>query len=342
MAPVAQPRTQLMTPSDTDDDRGREAERPTELPARGWWDVIRRSAGQVKSDNVALLAAGVAFWFFLALVPTIVAVINVYGLVANPEDVSKLVSRFDQTLPHDLVRFINDQLVAITRTSNSGLGIGLALAVAAALWSASKGTRTLIEATNVAYDEEETRSFVKVRLLALLFTAGGVVLGVGGMIVLGLGPRLASHLGPAGTVVSIVLGWPLVLVAFIVGLGALYRWAPSRRDAQWQWVTPGALVATVLWVLGSALFALYANGASSFNETYGSLGAIAIVQLWLLITAFAILLGAEINGEAERQTRRDTTDGAPAPLGERDAFAADTVAGEREVPDESGAVPEPE
>ncbi|MDQ6698072.1 MAG: YihY/virulence factor BrkB family protein [Actinomycetota bacterium] len=316
-----------------DHGHGREADSPSQLHLRGWLEVVRRAAAQIKTDNLAILAAGVAFWFFLALVPTIVAVINVYGLVANPSDVSKLVGRFDGALPRDLVRFIDGQLRSITRTSASGLGIGLALAVLAALWSASKGTRTLIEATNAAYDEEEGRSFIKVRLLAMLFTAGGVVIGVGGMVVIGVGPRLASHLGPVGTVVSIVLGWPLVLVAFVLGLGVLYRWGPSRKEARWEWVTPGAIVATVLWVLGSALFALYANGASSFNETYGSLGAIAIVQLWLLITAFAVLLGAEINGEAERQTRRDTTDHPAAALGERGAFAADTVAGERETPD---------
>jgi len=333
MVRVGEPGTNLRNPDALDADRGREADSPKELRVRGWVDVVRRSAQQVKVDNLPILAAGVAFWFFLALVPTIVAAINVYGLVADPADVSKLVSRFDQTLPRDLVKFIDGQLLSITRTSRSGLGVGLALAVVAALWSASKGTRTLIEATNAAYDEEESRSFIKIRLLALIFTAGGVILGVGGMIVLGVVPRLASHLGPAGTVISIVLGWPLVLLAFALGLGVLYRWGPARKEARWEWVTPGAIVATLLWVLGSGLFALYANGASSFNETYGSLGAIAIVQLWLLITAFAVLLGAEINGEAERQTRHDTTEHPSAPLGERGAFAADTVAGEREMPD---------
>ncbi len=332
MVPVGQTGTKVRDADRVAEAHGREADGPTDLHARGWIAVLRRSAQQMKSDNLPILAAGVAFWFFLALVPTIVAVINVYGIVANPADVSKLVSKFDQALPRDLVRFMNEQLKSITRTSNSKLGLGLAFAVVAALWSASKGMRTLIEAINAAYDEEENRSFIKIRLLALAFTGAGVIVGVGGMFVIGLGPRLASHLGPAGTVVSIVLGWPIVLAAAVLGLGVLYRYGPARKEARWQWVTPGAIVATVLWLLGSALFAVYANGASSFNETYGSLGAIAIVQLWLLITAFAVLLGAEINGEAERQTRRDTTDGDPAPLGERGAYAADTVAGERERP----------
>ena len=206
MVPVAEPDTVVKAPDETADACGREADAPTELRTRGWSDVLRRSARQIKQDNLPILAAGVAFWFFLALVPTIVAVINVYGIVADPADVTKLVSKFDQALPRDLVRFINDQLDSVTRTSNSKLGLGLALAVVAALWSASKGMRTLIEATNAAYDEEESRSFIKIRLLALAFTAAGVVVGVGGMIVIGIGPRLASHLGPAGTVVSIVLG----------------------------------------------------------------------------------------------------------------------------------------
>lgn len=313
--------------------RGRLADTPSQLRMTGWVDVTRRSLKQVKEDNLAILSAGVAFWFFLALVPTFVAVINVYGLVADPSDVSKLVAKFDQTLPHALVQFINDQLKAITQSSSSKLGVGLAFAVAAAVWSAAKGTRTLIEATNAAYDEEETRGMLKVRLLALLFTAGGVIVGVGGLTLIGVAFKLTSYLGPAGSVLTVVVGAPLLLLAVVVALGLLYRFAPARNGARWQWVTPGAVVATLLWVAGSALFALYANRASSFNETYGSLGAIAVVMLWLLITAFAILLGAEVNGEAERQTRRDTTDGPPAPLGERDAYAADTVAGEHEQPE---------
>jgi membrane protein len=319
-------------PADT---RGREADTPTQLHAAGWSDILRRSVGQVKEDNLTILAAGVAFWFFLALVPTIVAVINLYGLVANPSDVSKLVAEFDNALPKDLVRFIDQQLTSITESSSSKLGVGLAFAVAAALWSSAKGTRTLIEATNAAYDEEETRGYLKVRLLALVLTVGGVIVGVGGMFVISLAFRLASHLGPAGSVLTIVLGGPVVLVVFVLALGLLYRYGPARTEARWEWVTPGAVVATFLWVAGSVLFALYANRASSFNETYGSLAAIAVVMLWLLITAFAILLGAEINGEAERQTRRDTTERPASPLGQRGAFVADTVAGEREAPEGS-------
>ena len=169
-----------------------------------------------------------------------------------------------------------------------------------------------------------------------MFTAGGVIVGVGATILIDLAFRLASHLGPAGSVLTIVAGAPILFVAVVFALGLLYRYAPARTEARWQWVTPGAIVATLIWVAGSALFALYANRASSFNETYGSLAAIAVVMLWLLITAFAILLGAEINGEAERQTRRDTTTGPAARLGERGAFVADTVAGERELPRPTG------
>ncbi len=256
--------------ADGDRTEGREAHKPTELPRRGWLAIIRRSMQQVKQDNVAILAAGVAFWFFLALIPAIVAAISLYGIVADPSDVSKLIGRFDNALPKDLVQFFDQQLKSITESSSSKLGLGLVVAVLAALWSASKGTRTLIEATNAAYDEEEGRGFLKVRLLSLVFTLGGVIFGVGGMFVLGLAPGLASHLGPAGPVVTIVLGWPLVLAAFLGGLAVLYRYGPSRHDARWEWVTPGAVVATVLWVIGSGLFALYANRLSSFNETYGS------------------------------------------------------------------------
>jgi len=314
-----------------DDRRGREAEQPQHL-GKGWLDVVKRSLKQVKRDNVQILASGVAFWFFLALVPTIVALISIYGLLADPTQVSEQVHRFGSALPRAIVKFLDQQLKLVTQSSHSKLGFGLVISVLAALYSASKGTRALIEATNAAYDEEETRGFLKVRLLALAFTAGGVLLAVGGMAILGFGPGLGRRLGPLGPVVVILLGWPLLLVLFVAGLGVLYRYAPDRENARWTWVTPGAILATVIWLGGSLLFALYTNVAKSLEKTYGGLASIAVTLLWLMLTAFAILLGAEVNGEAERQTRKDTTDGQPSALGARDAFAADTVAGEVDRP----------
>ena len=311
--------------------RGREADTPWEL-GQGWRDIARRAIAEIKQDNVQILAAGVAFWFFLALVPTIVAVVSVYGLVADPADVSKQVHRYDQALPREIVRFLDEQLRAITATSSSKLGFGLAFSVVAAVWSASKGSRALIAATNAAYDEEETRGFLRLRIMSLAFTAGVVALFAAGLAVIGFGPRVADHLGPAGSVLVVVLGWPLMLALALVALGALYRYGPDRENARWAWVTPGSVVATVLWLIGSALFSIYADHAGSLNETYGSLAAIAVVMLWLLLTALAILVGAEVNGEAERQTRHDSTEGEPAPLGARDAYVADTVAGETPEP----------
>jgi membrane protein len=309
-----------------DDGRGRTADSPTEIPARGWMDILKRTFAQVKSDNVPVVAGGVAFYVFLSLVPALLAVILVYGLVADPEDVRRQIEDYITALPSDAQTTILEQLQAVTDQDPGGLGVGLVASVLAAIYSASKGMQGLIAALNVAYDEEETRKFVKLRLttigLTLAVIVGGAV-GTGGMVVLG---TVAEGLGTAGEVALTILRWPLLAVFLILGLAALYRYAPDRERAKWRWVTPGATVATVLWVLGSVAFSIYSRVAGNFTETYGSLASVAVLLLWLLLSAYVIILGAEFDSEAERQTARDSTTGRRRPLGQRDAYAADTVA----------------
>jgi membrane protein len=312
-----------------DEDRGRTADSPTDIPARGWRDILKRTFAQVKSDNVPVVAGGVAFYIFLALVPALLAVILVYGLVADPRDVSRQIGDYLNALPTDARDLILKQLKLVTEQDTGGLGVGLVASVFAAIYSASKGMQGLIAALNVAYDEEETRKFVKLRLTTLGLTLAvivGAALGVGGMALLG---SLASDLGTAGEVALTVLRWPLLAAVLVLGLAALYRYAPDRDPARWRWVTPGAILATVLWVLGSVAFSIYTSVAGNFNKTYGTLGTVAVLLLWLLLSAYVIILGAEFDSEAERQTARDSTTGPRAPLGQRDAYAADTVAAGR-------------
>jgi membrane protein len=309
-----------------DDGRGRTADSPTEIPPRGWMDILKRAFAQVKSDNVPVVAGGVAFYIFLSLVPALLAVILVYGLVADPNDVRRQLSEYLTALPTDARDLILRQLQAVTQQEAGGLGVGLVASVLAAIYSASKGMQGLIAALNVAYDEEETRKFVKLRLTTLGLTLAVIVggaAGVGGMALLG---SVAEDLGTAGGITLTILRWPLLAAFLIFGLAALYRYAPDRDRAKWRWVTPGAIVATVLWVIGSVAFSIYANVAGKFQETYGALGQVAVLLLWLLLSAYSIILGAELDAEAERQTTRDSTKGPRSPLGQRDAYAADTVA----------------
>jgi membrane protein len=300
------------------DERGRAAERPTEMPARGWRDVLARTIAEAKSDQVSLLAAGLAFYGLLALVPALVAVVSVYGLVADPQTVAKHVSELLGAAPGEVRDLVREQLQSITERSDSGAGIGAVVGIAIALWSASSGMKHLVDALNAAYDEEEGRGFLRVRALSLLFTVGAVFFLV--LVFFGVAIVPAIVDGPLR-----LLRWPLLAVVFAAALAVLYRHAPSRDNPEWRWASPGAVVATLLWLAGSALFSLYVSNFGKYGETYGSLGSIVVVLLWLFLTAAVVLLGAELDAELERQTRYDTTEGADRPMGAREAEAADTL-----------------
>jgi membrane protein len=284
-----------------------------------------RTKQQVKEDNATILAAGVAFYLLLALPPALVAVLSVYGIVSDPADVTDTVERFEAALPQGAQDLIEAQLKSASTSSPGRLGISLIIAVLVALLSASKGAKSLVEAINVAYDEPETRGFLRLRLLALAFTVGGVALILIGLTVITLIPTLTDPLGSGGQLAASIIRWPLLAVAMVAALAVLFRFGPDRDDPRWAWVTPGAIFAAVAWVLGSLAFALFADKFGTFNEIYGTLGAVVALLLWLYITAYVIIIAAEVNAELERQTYEDTTRGAEKPLGRRGAFAADTV-----------------
>ncbi len=310
---------------DPSTDGGRSAESPTEIPSRGWFEILKRTGRQLVADNVSIVAGGVAFYVFVALVPTLIAVISLYGLVANPVDVERQLGPFLAALPREAADLVRVQVETITSQEESSLGFGLVVGVVVALIGASKGMLALVTAINIAYDEQETRKFLRLRGLALLLTialALAAVAGVGGMVVV---RNLASNLGSFGEAAVGVLRWPVLAVLVVLVLAALYRYAPDRDAPRWRWVTPGALAATVLWLVGSIAFSVYVSNFGTYNETYGTLGAAVVLLLWLLLSAYAIVLGAELDAEMERQTVRDSTRGPTRPLGERDAYAADTV-----------------
>ncbi|MHA6794431.1 YihY/virulence factor BrkB family protein [Pseudonocardia bannensis] len=317
-----------MTATRTEPSRGEQAASPSEIPARGWWQVARRAVKESSADNVPMLAGGVAFFAFLALFPTLIAGLTLYGLVADPADVTRQLQAIAGTLPQSAQPLIADQLTAVTSSSSEALSIGLVLALLAALWSASSGTGNLIKAINLAYDEEETRGFVRLRGTALALTLGGIVfvlvaLGLVAVVPVALD---ALGLGVVGRVVAQVARWALLIGVVVVGLAVVYRFAPDRDAPKFRWASTGAVVATALWIAGSAGFSLYVNFFGNYNKTYGALAGVVVLMLWLYLTSYIVLLGAEINAEAERQTARDTTQGPPEPMGRRGAEAADTVA----------------
>ncbi|GAA5116760.1 YihY/virulence factor BrkB family protein [Pseudonocardia adelaidensis] len=307
---------------------GRDADTPVHIPPRGWWQITRRAFAESKADHVPMLAAGVAFFGFLAVFPALIAALTLYGLVADPAEVAHQLEGLAGALPREARPLVADQLGLVAAGSAGALGIGLVVALLAALWSASSGTGNLVQAINIAYDEEETRGFVKLRARALLLTLGAIVFVLVALALVAVVPPLldALPLGRAATVLAQVVRWGLLIAVVVVALAVVYRLAPDRDAPRIRWASTGALVAAVLWIAGSVAFSLYVDNFGSYNRTYGALAGVVVLLLWLYLTSYVVLLGAEINAEAERQTERDTTRGRPVPMGERDAVAADEVA----------------
>jgi membrane protein len=309
---------------------GREAERPSEIPPRGWFAVLKRVKAEVKDDNVALLAAGVAFYAMLAIFPAIIALVTVYGMVADPNQVESQVGEFAKSLPSGADQLLTQQLQNVANAGRRSLSIGLVVSLLAVLWIASGGVQGLVKGLNVVYDERETRGFFKLRALSLLLTLGAIVVAVVALALITVFPAVIDNLGldRAGELAASIARWVVLALLVLFALAVVYRFAPDRANPRWRWVTPGAVVALVLWLLGSIGFGWYVDNFGKYNQTYGALAAVIILLLWLFLSAFTVLLGAELDAESERQTARDTTTGPERPPGRRDAEVADTL-GER-------------
>jgi len=306
---------------------GVHAEKPTDIPARGWLQIVKRSWAENGADNMPIIGGGVAFFGFLAILPALTATVSLYGLVASPETVARQIEQLSAQLPDSAAQLIGDQLRSITSSSGGALTVSLIISILAALWSASGGVSNLVKAVNIAYDEVETRNFVKLRLLSLALTLGTIIFVLITFGLVAVFPPLIDKLplGIAGTILAQVIRWVLLLGMMAGALSVLYRVAPDRDAPKFRWVSLGSVVVTVIWAVVSLLFSIYVNNFSSYNETYGAIAGVIVLMLWLQITVFLVLLGAEINAETEHQTAKDTTEGAPQPMGKRDATVADEL-----------------
>jgi membrane protein len=262
----------------------------------------------------------------LALFPAIIAGVSIYGLVADPQTVRDQINRLAETLSPETAKLIGQQVQQVTSSAGGALGLATVIGILTALWSASSGMKALITGVNLAYDETEGRKFVKLRGLSVLMTLGAMaLLGVALALIVGF-PAVPDSWPTALQWTAAVLRFVLLAVLLMAGLAALYRYAPDRDKPEWSWASPGSVVATVLWVLASVGFSIYVNAFGNYNKTYGALAGVIILMFWLYLTAFVVLVGAELNAEMELQTAKDTTAGPEQPLGERDAHAADHVA----------------
>ena len=308
-------------------ERGRDAERPSEIPVRGWRDIAGRVRHRIGKDRLSLVAAGVAFYAVLATFPALMALLALYGMAFDPAGIPGRLATLKGDLSPEALHLLVALLQGLADDRTHRLGLSLGGGVLLALWGASLGIRTLMQALNVAYDEEEKRSFAIRTGLALLITAGAMTVAailVGAVVVAPAAMQIVEF-GGLSRQAMVYARWPLVVVLFWASLLVMYRYGPSRRHARWSWVSWGAFLATALWLVGSLLLSMYVNGFGRYDKAYGAVGLVLIVLVWYLLSAFAVLIGAELNAELERQTRVDTTVGSDKPIGQRGASAADTV-----------------
>lgn len=306
--------------------RGQFADNPGEMPRQGWWDILLRVKSKIASDHVSVVSAGVAFFGLLAIFPAVTALISVAGVLLDPQNVASQLDMIVTMLPENAAAIIQDQIVKVLGGDEGATGLAGLIGLLLALYGATKGVMTLMEGMNIAYDEEETRGFIALYATGIaltLFLIFGLICAFGVMIVL---PAVIDFFGVPEALETAVLWlqWPILAVSAILGLAVIYRFGPARANPRWRWVSPGAIIATILWLIGTIAFSIYTQNFGSYNETYGTLGGVIILLTWLWLSSFIVLAGAALNSELEHQTRSDTTSGPPLPEGERDAVKADT------------------
>ncbi|OLP57623.1 ribonuclease [Rhizobium rhizosphaerae] len=307
--------------------RGRQAEAPHQIPIRGLKDVFWRVVHEVSDDRVTLIAAGVTFYMLLALFPALGALVSLYGIIADPQSIGASIGFLNGMLPAGTMDIILNQLGALTAQKTSSLSIGFLVGLGVALWSAHNGTLAVFDAMNVAYNEKEKRSFLKLTLMSFAFTIGFLVIAMVLVALIGVLPAVLAYLwlDRWTELLARTLRWPFLLVLVSAAVVMVYRFGPSRERAKLPWLTWGAAFATLAWLVASLGYSYYIDNFADYNATYGTLGALIGFMIWTWISVIILIVGAEINAELEHQTARDTTTGAERPLGQRGAYVADTV-----------------
>jgi len=318
------------------DPKGHQASSPAEMPRRAWKDIVARTYKRVWDDNVALVSAGVAFYGFFALLSLLGLIVLLYGFFADPRTVIEQMRTLTAILPSDVVALIGNQLLTAVHTSQGTKGFGILLAVLVAIYGGTNGAASVITALNIAYEEKEKRSLARFYLLAVSITLIAVVVALCAVAATAAVTYLQKFVPQASGAVLIAakIGGYLLLVPLTAAVAAtLYRFGPSREDAKWEWITPGSLFASITWLLLTVAFGFYVAHLTNYQASYGSLGAVVALLTWMYLSAYAFVVGAELNSEIEHQTAKDSTTGSPLRMGDRGAWAADNVASDDKVQD---------
>jgi len=310
-----------------DEFRGREASSPSEIPAKGWRDILLRVFTNIGDHRILALAAGMTYYTILAIFPGLAALVAIYGLFSDAGTIAKHLDEISGFVPGGAVEVMREQLTRVASKGNHALGVTFGVGLAVSLWSANAAMKSLFDTLNVVYAERETRSFLKLNAISLAFTLAAIAFLVAALGAVVAVPVVLNflYLSDFADLFIRIARWPVLFVCLTSAFACIYRFGPNRRAPQWRWITWGSAAATVIWLLASGLFSWYVANFGTFNATYGSLGAVIGFMTWLWISAIVILLGAELNAEIEHQTARDTTTGTPKPMGVRGAHMADTL-----------------
>jgi membrane protein len=303
---------------------------PLQIPKAAWWAIAKRVYVMNDFHNLALLAAGVAFFAFLAFVPLIAVIVLLYGLIADPATVAGSLDMLAGVVPGEVLTILREQLLQIVTANTAQQGLGLVVALLFSTYGAMRAATAMMRALNIIYEEHETRGFFTTTWIAVAITLGMAGIAVVGLVSVSLFAYartfLAPYIGSGALMLVQSMTWGVAAVLVSATFAIFFRYAPDRRAAKWRWLTLGSVASTVLWLLITIGFGFYASNFGNYNATYGSLATIVIFQMWLFLSAYAVLIGAEINAETERQTFRDSTIGTDRPIGQRGAVLADTVA----------------
>jgi membrane protein len=312
---------------DTGGDRGRDAEAPQDIPAKGLRDVFWRVVKAIMADRVTLIAAGVTYFMLLSLFPALGALVALYGFVADPTAIMAHIGFLAGVFPPGSFDLIMNQLTSLTQQATSTRSLAFFGGLLVAIWSANSGMKALFDAMNVAYQEDEKRSLVRLNLLSLGFTFCALVVAIILIAAIGVLPAVLKYLwlDDWQEFLARLARWPFIILVFGCGISMIYRYGPSREEAKIRWLSWGVVFSTVLWLVASVLFSFYLENFANYNATYGTLGALIGLMVWVWISVVILIVGAEINAELEHQTRKDSTTGSPKPMGKRGAYVADTV-----------------
>ncbi len=282
---------------------------PAKISGSGWKSIAFKIKDEIGEDNVAIVSAGVAFYAFLAVFPAIISLISIYGLAMDPQQIQSQIAQLSSMMPEEAYGIIEKQVEEFASTSGAALGWGTAIGILFSLWSANKGIKSLFTGVDIAYNTKNTRGFLKQNGLTLLFTLGAIILVIISMALIVAFPALVDQLGLPSQIEDIIswLRWIVLALIVVFFLSLIYMHAPARPRPRFKWVLTGAVLSTILWLIASWGFSYYVSNFGSYGEVYGSLSAVVVLLMWLFLTSFIILLGAEVNSVTENYAKNHNT-----------------------------------